>query len=138
MTMPQRGTHNSLIINEFWNNSETRFFKNSKKNLKIIFYNSLTFSEESREIYGSVVSQEFKKPILGPFCPILGRTGYFFEKFRKSLFYVNWTLTKTEKSAKTVKPFSRYSNLKNRAIWLAESFSRISWERNFSKIQKKI
>ena len=26
--VPQRGTRNSLIINEFWNNSETRFFKN--------------------------------------------------------------------------------------------------------------
>ena len=85
---PQRGTHNSLIINEFWNNSKTRFFKNSKKNLKIIFYNSETFSKETREIYSSVLSKEFKNPILGPFSPNLGRTGFFFENPAVSLFYV--------------------------------------------------
>ena len=80
------------------------------------------FSDKTND---SILNYYRKSPILGHFghfLPNLGQTRILPKTPALSLFYVYYPLTSCKKSSKTAERFRRYSNLKNRTIWLAESF----------------
>ena len=97
--------------------------KGAKKNFeKFIVFSCLEWLKNSQFFF---FFQKFQKSpkvgtVLGPFGPKTQNTTHqsSITPLLHSFYHI---LSSYKKLLKTVKPFSRYSTLKNRAMWLAES-----------------
>ena len=66
-------------------------------------------------------------PFFGPFLSIFGQIYLFFEKMTSSYETCYGILPSCKKIQETAKRLKRYSRLRNRAIWLVESFQGYIW-----------
>ena len=90
---------------------------------------SLTLCKISKKSNESILSNIQKSwfcptvpPNFAPFCRVFWGKGIFPEKWEQHLKRLTVFYLYSKKYKKTVERFKKYSNLKNRAIWLVESF----------------
>ena len=113
-----------------------RVKKEPKKNSKIfIAFSCLEWLKNSQ--FFLFFFQKFQKSpkvgtVLGPFGPKTQNTTHqsSITPLLHSFYHI---LSSYKKLLKTVKPFSRYSTLKNRAIWLDESLAQKRGEGGFGQ-----
>jgi hypothetical protein len=78
--------------------------------------------EQFPSITGIGIWNIYKRSILGPFFPHLGKTGIFPKHLARSLFHLYGHLTSCKVSEENIKRFTSNDHLRNPALRLVESF----------------